>query len=203
MPSIQSSTLAFLILSSMLLVVDKINKLYPVTSRNFVKTFLSQIRPDWRVLDLGAGDGRFSQMFVDRGAKVTAVDPKFSGEELSGISIERIKIEDFIEQKSNIKYNAIFLRNILQFLDKNWVIEKLVPWLNENLLPEGVVGIETFYQNPIPAFDKPVSSLYAAQELSGYFKSWQIILIKQYEHFSPDLRGNKRHFFTSDLIVKK
>lgn len=169
----------------------------------FTETFLSQIQSGWKVLDFGAGDGHFSRMFAEKNARVFAVDPKFSGKENKNITILKINLEDFIKQNKETKYDAVFIRNVLHFLDKNWVMKTLVPWLGENVAPQGVVGIETFYQNPIPSFVKPVSSLYSAPELQGYFQSWQTLLIKQYEHFSPDLQGNKRQFFTSDLIVKK
>ena len=171
--------------------------------KNFTETFLLQIQPGWLVLDLGAGDGHFTRMFADQNARVIAVDPKFSGIENKNITIFRMRLEDFIKQNSTTKYDAVFMRNVLQFLDRNWVMKTLIPWLDENVMSQGVVGIETFYQNPIPSFDQSVSSLFTVRELLENFQGWQTLLKDQHEHFSPDLQGNKREFFTSDLIVKK
>jgi 2-polyprenyl-3-methyl-5-hydroxy-6-metoxy-1,4-benzoquinol methylase len=42
--------------------------------QDFTNTFLDYITPGCHVLDFGAGEGRFIQMFLKKGSMVTAVD---------------------------------------------------------------------------------------------------------------------------------
>ena len=114
-----------------------------------------------------------------------------------------MKVEAFIAHENDERYDLIFLRNILQFLDKQWVFDVLFPWFQGHLNTGGIIGIETFYQEPEPPFGHPMRSLYSAQELSGHFLSWQEIYLEQYDHSGPDLSGITRHFYTSDILVKK
>ena len=168
----------------------------------FTKIFISFIKPGHRVLDLGANQGEYSQIFIDNGAKVTAVDynlPDLLGKD---IIVKKMKVEEFINQDSD-KYDMVFMSNILQFLEKQWVVEILVPWLDKHMTTDAVIGMRTFYQEPEPPFDHPMISLYTIGDLTHYFMSWQELYAKQYDHYGPDMKGNTRHFFISDMIIKK
>ena len=172
-------------------------------SRNFTKTFLDYIKPGHKVLDFGAGEGNFTQMFLDRGAIVTAIDirpPTFSDNKLI---IKKMKIEDFCLGNNDEKYDFIFARNVIQFIDKNFVFETLFPWIEKNLVPQGIVAIETFYQDPEPPFNHPMVSLYALEELISYFMTWKEIDAKEYDHMGLDMSGQTRKFFVSSLIAQK
>ena len=153
-----------------------------MTPKDFTSIFLNHIKPGHKVLDLGAGSGDFSQMFADKGAIVTAVDSKIPVDLGESIIPKKMKIEEFIAHENDERYDLIFLRNILQFLDKQWVFDVLLPWFQGHLNTGGIIGIETFYQEPEPAFDHPMRSLYSAPELSGHFLSWQEIHLQQYDH---------------------
>lgn len=170
---------------------------------NFLEIILNNIRSDITVLDLGSGDGAFARMFAERGAIVTAVDTMFCPPNEESITFQKASVEEFVGRNEASQYDLVFMRNILQFLDKNWVFEELFPWLEGRIKNNGVVGIETFYQDPKPPFDHSVRSLYTPTELTQHFVSWQELYAKEYDQDNLDMRGMLRHFYVSDLIVKK
>ena len=90
-----------------------------MNTHDFTKTFLSHLKLGQHVLDLGAGDGKFAQIFVERGAAVTAVDTRPMNINDAMIVPKQMTIEDFCATKSAEKYDLMFARNAIQFLDKN------------------------------------------------------------------------------------
>jgi 2-polyprenyl-3-methyl-5-hydroxy-6-metoxy-1,4-benzoquinol methylase len=170
---------------------------------NFINTFLNCIKPGDNVLDLGAGEGNFAQMFLDRGAIVTAVDKQPPAFQDANLTVKKIRIEDFCASADDGQYNLVFARNVIQFLDKSWVYETLFPWIDKHLAKDGIVAIETFYQNPEPAFDRPMHSLYMLNELTSYFMTWKDLHAEEYGHLGFDMSGQTRKFFISSLIVQK
>ncbi|MEK7584489.1 MAG: methyltransferase domain-containing protein [Patescibacteria group bacterium] len=169
----------------------------------FTKVFLEQIRRGDTVLDLGTGSGEFSQMFADRGARVTAVDVRMPDDLDDAIVPKKMSVQDFIAETKDEQYDEIFLRNIIQFLDKQWVLDSLVPWLQDHVRAGGVVGIQTFYEEPRPPFDHPRKSLYSLEELAVAFPTWPELYREEREREGPDMEGNIRRFFIASLIVKK
>lgn len=174
-----------------------------MNKQNFVDTTLHLVNPGHHVLDLGAGNGTFAQIFVERGARVTVVDISIRKITDPSVTTKKMRVEDFVEIEQTGKFGLIFARNILQFLDKPWVFETLFPWLDDHLSSAGVIAVETFYQDPEPPFDHPMRSLYTLQELTTHFISWEELLARQYEHRSLDMSGHERTFFTTDMIVRK
>ncbi len=174
-----------------------------MSNQDFTKRFLDYIKPGQHVLDLGAGEWKFAQMFVERGARVTAVDTRPSLLRNAMITRVTMNIEDFCSATHPDKYDLVFARNVLQFLDKYWVFETLLPWIEEHLAGQGIIGIETFYQDPEPPFDHSMRSLYALKELTTHFLLWAELYAKEYDHRGFDMSGQTRKFFVSDLIVKK
>lgn len=172
-------------------------------NHDFTNTFLSYIQPGQHVLDLGAGDGKFAQMFVERGGKVTAVDTHPININDAMIVSKQMTIEDFCVTESAEKYDLIFARNAIQFLDKNWALESLLLWMEEHISSNGIIAIETFYQEPEPPFDHPMRSLYTLKELTGYFMSWNELYAQEYSHVGLDMGGQTHKFFVSSLIVQK
>lgn len=171
--------------------------------KQFTKQFLSHIQAGWRVLDVGAGDGYFSRLFVERGAIVTAIEPNLVIDGNESIKVVKTSIENFVKDNQGGDYEAIFLRNVIQFLDKDWVINTFLPWTDERLAPNGVIGIETFFKEPLPPFEHPTVSLFGLEELLDGFSGWQTLLKGSYEHSDFDMKGTRRLFFTTDLIVQK
>ncbi|MEK7519161.1 MAG: SAM-dependent methyltransferase [Patescibacteria group bacterium] len=174
-----------------------------MNNQDFTKTFLDLLKPNQHVLDLGAGEGKFSRMFLERGTIVTAVDIRIPKQEEEKFRAVRMKIEDYCNTPNTEKYNRFFLRNVIQFLDKNWVFEILFPWIENHSSDSSIVAIETFYQDPEPPFDHPMRSLYSLDELTLHFMTWVEHFARQYSHMGLDMGGQTRKFFLSSLIVQK
>lgn len=142
-------------------------------------------------------------MFVERGARVTAVDTRIPALQDPLIAAKRMKIEDFCETEKPGRYDLIFARNVLQFLDKHWVFETLFPWVEEHIIQRGIVAVETFYQDPEPPFDHRMRSLYTLKELTAHFMPWTEVFAREYSHHGFDMSGQARTFFVSSLIVER
>lgn len=174
-----------------------------MSTHNFLDIITEHIQQGNTILDLGSGDGTFARKFAEHGAIVIAIDAKYCPPNEDSITFQKESVEDFVAKKEVQQYDLVFMRNIVQFLEKNWVFETLFPWLDEHVKVHGIVGIETFYHDPKPPFDHPMRSLYTTKELTQYFVTWQELYAKEYDEDNLDLRGALRHFYISDLIVKK
>ena len=172
-------------------------------NQDFTKTFLNLLKSNHHVLDLGAGEGNFSRMFLERGAVVTAVDSRIPKQDEENFNAVRMKIEDFCNTPNTEKYDRFFLRNVIQFLDKSWVFEILFPWIENHSSNNAVIAIETFYQDPAPPFEHPMRSLYSLEVLTLHFMTWVEHFARQYSHVGLDMGGQTRTFFVSSLIVQK
>lgn len=171
--------------------------------QDFINIIFQHIQPGSTILDLGSGEGKFARMFAKRGAIVTAVDAKFRPQNEESITFQTASVEEFIAKIGTQQYDLVFMRNILQFLDKNWVFETLFPWLENHVKANGIVGIETFYQDPNPPFDHTMHSFYTTKELTEHLLTWQEMYENEFDEDNFDFAGTLRHFFISDLIVKK
>lgn len=174
-----------------------------VVEQSFTTTFLNCIQPGHHVLNLGAGEGKFAQMFVERGASVTMVDTQLPKIQDANVHVQQMSIEEFCAIENPDRYDGIFARNSIQFLDKNWVHETLFPWLEDHSSDNGIIAIETFFQNPEPPFNRHMKSLYALKELQSHFLSWNEMYAREYSHLGLDMSGQTRKFFVSSLIVQK
>lgn len=158
------------------------------------------------VLDLGSGRGRAANFFAKNGCGVTAVDLK-DNVEFNNPSVDWrfVKVEDFIglPENHNKKWDLIFSQNLLQFLNKEWVYAKLLPWMKDHLEAGGIIAIKTFYQEPEPAFSRSCLSLYGAEDLLSKFADFQIILQGQKEIVNFDMNKVSRNFFITNLIIQK
>jgi 2-polyprenyl-3-methyl-5-hydroxy-6-metoxy-1,4-benzoquinol methylase len=170
--------------------------------KNFTDHVLDAIHPGDSVLDIGGGDGKFAKMFVERGARVTIVDPKATASTLEQSIVETKTIEAFCSEARSEKYDAIFLRHVIQFLDRTWVFETLFSWMREHLTAHGIIAVKTFYQNPEPPFRRPVTSTYTLTELQQQFPTWTELVGRQYAHQGSDMHGQMRKFFTVDVIAR-
>ena len=83
-----------------------------MNNENFTNTFLAYIKPGNTILDLGAGEGRFTQMFIEHGAIVTAVDVRPPTLRDTTIIIKEMRIEHFCEMKK-IKITILYLQETL------------------------------------------------------------------------------------------
>ena len=132
------------------------------------------------VFDLGAGKGFNSLFCASFGANVTAVDKKEFPEYLKNhpkIKLVNEKIEDF--SWTETKYDLVLLNNILPFLAKDFLKEKLVPSVIKNLNINGSIYISTFSPDD-PIFSKDSkASLYTLNELIDIFSSFSVVAQKE------------------------
>lgn len=172
---------------------------------NFFGPFLARIAPGNYVLDLGAGQGTQAQWMARRGACVTAVDKKLPPGELAGVEWIQSSIEDwFARLSAEARFDAILAKNVFQFLNRDWVLRQLLPDLVSRLKPGGIMGVETFYQPPEPAFEwLAESSHYTLVDLSSFFFNWKVLSKQQQPVKMRGIDGKKRKFFLTDLIVQR
>lgn len=173
-------------------------------SNNFIQKLLLCITPNSRVLDLGAGGGKYAEKFARLGARVVAVDRKKPTMQHPLVEWRSMLIEDFLPTLTPTEtFNLILLHNIIQFLNKKWVISTLIPQLKAHLRADGILAIRTFYQEPSPPFEKPCTSFYLQSELLPLFLKWENLHVDMYDTDVPDMRGRIRHFYLTELMVRK
>lgn len=162
------------------------------------------IQPGFKVLDLGAGKGWFSRKCLEKQAIVTAVD-RSAPENLSpGIDWHTMDVKEFVERLPEKEvFDIIYSRNLIQFLDSDWVEKKLIPTLIEHLRPAGIIAIQTFYQDPEPPFESKVPSIYTVDDLRTMLAPLQILQAKGFSDNAPDMAGIPRTFFLTNIIAKK
>lgn len=168
----------------------------------FIKKVLEFKQSPGRVLDLGAGKGDQSLQFTELGFAVTAVDLKAS--ELNNPKIKWVQSNaaDFLKEVTE-RYDIIYARNILQFLDKQYVKGELVNKFKKILNPGGVIDIHTFYKEPDPPFPMTFRALYEIDELKDIFKDFEVLYEVKWDGMRHDLQGQTRHFYGIEIILKK
>jgi len=172
-------------------------------NKEFFDETLKFVKSGDSVLDLGAGNGSKTERFLEKRARVRAVEKKIVDSPNLRINWVEARIEDYAPHMLPRElYDMIFIANVIQFLDKQWVLETLFPTLQNHLLPQGVIAVETFFQHPKPSIGG-VEDLYSLKELLPLFDGWHILLSQQFDADRLDLKGNMRHFYLTDLIVRK
>jgi len=166
--------------------------------------FYSLLKPGWRVLDLGAGEGKQAKQMTDLGMKVTAVDSKKPQEQDPAVSWNVLPIQEWIITLSNNDiFDAILARNSLQFFKKDMAQDELFPILSKHLKSGGLLAIETFYKDPEPPFERPFWSYWDEDELKMNFVGWEIIQSGMGKENNPDLAGRLKDFYKTWILVKK
>lgn len=170
----------------------------------FTRKFLSCVQAQSAILDLGAGPGRHSALFVGAGHRVTAVDRQPAPEGLAGVKWIAEDIREWVERDDETQIlDAVFCRNVIQFLDAEFVVEKLLPRLAEMLRPGGVIAIQTFYQAPEPPFAAPFAAYWRTADLLGCLAGWTVCHVAEHPAVTPDMRGQVRKFFLTEVIARK
>jgi len=166
--------------------------------------FYSLLQPGWRVLDLGAGEGKQAEHMAKLGMKVIAVDRKPSKKKDASISWNTLPIQEWMAKFSNDDFfDAVLARNSLQSFEKAVVQGELLPILSNHLKSGGLFAIETFYKEPVPPFDHPFKSLWNETELKKSFAGWEVIASEMQEEHVPDLSGRPRDFYKTGLLVRR
>ncbi|NQV89825.1 hypothetical protein HQ487_00285 [Candidatus Uhrbacteria bacterium] len=158
-------------------------------------------------LDLGAGDGRWAFVASSKQARVTAIDRQPSPDSLP-IGMRWIQadvcngLSSFLESNHS-GFDFMMCWNLIQFLPHDYVTDNLLPSLAQYARPNCVLGLRTFWRNPIPGFANPVPSLYRTNELVRSLKGWDIIHKEEIEGDGPSLDGTTmRHWYFTDIIAR-
>lgn len=165
--------------------------------------FTNSLPPHSTVVDLGAGEGKYAQILSSNGHQVIAVD-KNPQPLVEGIEQIHSSVEDWITNLSpDSRADGFLLKNVIQFIDKDFVFDTLIPKLIHHLNPNGIIGIETFTQPPIPPFEITHRSHYDITELRPLFQGWEMLMSDNIENDGKDMNGNIRHFFITRLVARK
>ncbi len=169
----------------------------------FFGTLLSLLNDGATVVDLGAGDGLFSNKLADAGLHVIAVDRKEPPERRVGVTWEIVGVEEWIKNlPSDFAVDGYLLKNILQFLDTRWVTDVLLPRIALSLPVGGLVAIETFAKPSEPPLKGHVS-FFAPADLLVAFPGWKVEMEDSSIEDAKDKAGNPRRFHLTRIIVRK
>lgn len=170
----------------------------------FQDLFLESLPANGLVVDLGSGIGKYATQMAEHGHQVIAVDQKPYPVEYPGVKFVTSSIQDWLNNLSaDFKASAYLLRNVIQFMDKDYVTQTLFQQVASHLQTGGVIGIVTFTKQPEPAFDPPHKHHYNASEILDAFNGWDVVLAEEVEEDKPDMGGTQRHFYLTRLILRK
>lgn len=152
-------------------------------------------------LDLGCGSGSASRYAAFRGLNVLAVDRgRMVPERIRGVTRIRYLQKDLHSWSPGEEtWDIMVLLNVLQFLNRDYVLETFLPKLAWCLNPGGLIEIETFA--PGEALDTP--SKYVPDEIVRSLKELTILGQRMFEYDGLDTQGAKRHFHLTWVRARK
>ena len=166
-----------------------------------ISEFIHHLRPNSTVVDLGSGPGQYSKKLLDHGHQVIAVDKKIVLD-TPGIDFRHQTIQDFITNlPPDFKADGWLLKNVIQFIDKEYILNTLIPTLKAHTNPNGVIAIETFFKDPEPAFDRPFTSYFYLYELTPLFSDWNTLYKQEEMDEHSDMNGTIRNFAVTTLVT--
>src|SRR5690606_42120300 len=123
-----------------------------------ISEFIHHLRPNSTVVDLGSGPGQYSKKLLDHGHQVIAVDKKIVLD-TPGIDFRHQTIQDFITNlPSGFKADGWLLKNVIQLIDKEYILNTLIPTIKAHTNPNGAIAIETFFKDPESSSGRPFRS---------------------------------------------
>ncbi len=158
--------------------------------RRFERTFYQSVFSGTRGLDLGAGDGKWAAEMAET-YEMVGVDrkaPKFSHDRLSW---RQMRIEEWAAEPDGEPFDFVLSRNVIQFLDRPFMLGTLLPAIKRRVRPGGVVGIKTFSANPEPSLGIAFPTFFSAQEIAGAFDDWVMILCAEEPEHSLAMTGSE------------
>jgi trans-aconitate methyltransferase len=155
-------------------------------------------------LDLGAGKCKDAISFVKRGASVIAVDQKSPEEKIQGkIIFIQQAVQEYISGLENEeRFDLIYARNLLQFLDKAYVLEIMLPKLVRCLNRNGTIAIQTFLRESEPSFNYD-HRYYEVSEITKSLPEMSVIKAAEYKIYGPGMDDVYRNFNLTDVIAKR
>jgi SAM-dependent methyltransferase len=171
--------------------------------KNFVEETLEFAPSKGRVVDLGAGAGEQLRRFRERGYDGIGVDLHRPELVPAGIVWEQVDVRTWLDRLApGDKFEVIFTRALLPFLEKPWVLERLLPELVDHLAPGGVLAIQTFSKPPSPPFEGSSLAYFSALELVAKLSHLDIPVQDQFEDHGPTTDGVVRDLWFTRVIVR-
>ena len=171
---------------------------------SLIYSFLQLLPQSGLVVDLGAGEGKYAKILAEAGHRVIAVDKKPPQDMPTGVEYETATIQDWeANLPADFRADGYLLKNIVQFLPRDWIAGTLLPFLKDRTSSHGVIAIETFTKAPNPPFDKPHTSYYNLADLMSVFRDWKIELAEEVQEQARDMAGTPRQFHVTRLIAAK
>lgn len=170
---------------------------------NFIDSFTEHVPEEGKILDVGAGDGRWSRHFRALGHEVVAIDRRSRPDDLA-LEIDWLEASlsrEFPDFPSG-HFDAVFARNVLQFLEAERVLEEIVPEMLRILKPSGIIAIETFFAEPEPTFEH-LRSFHSADEMIKALPGLEILRQKQFHVTGESRRGGTHRFAVTQVIARK
>ena len=168
-----------------------------------ISKFLECLPGKGLLVDLGAGDGRHSLVLAEKGYDVIAVERNEPPLRHEHIVWRVMRIEDWLTSlPADFSVEGFLLKNVLQFLEREFVLNELLPGLVLHTAPGGVVAIETFTAPSDPPMKNQISCFFT-KELAVPFAGWHIEMQEELELEADDMRGVKRKFALARFVAKR
>ena len=152
-------------------------------SKQIIHDIMKRLNPS-SVLDLGCGNCKFSQRFIDRGVRVVGVDKEITAKTHKNFTFIK---QDIINFEFEPKYDLIIGTGILHFLKKEEAYE-LIKKMQQNTLLGGFHFLICMSNE-----EKPRDNIHFytnKEELSKLYSGWEIIY--NYDSLSKK-HGNSMH----------
>jgi len=158
------------------------------------------VRKGMIVLDVGAGDLKLAKKLVNKGALVDAIDIVIPTNPLSEVNFFKASFEEIPSILINKKYDMVIALNSLQFCDKTFALNVLLPLFMEILKEGGRLYLETFLKKPTGFFPK-IKSFYSLKDFEKFGT-----VVYGVEDYEEDHKINRHvpvgiHF--TDCIIEK
>ncbi len=183
------------------------------TTALFSSKVVQLLRSDQIIVDFGAGnDGsvRSPLGIVSKYVReVIAIDIESVPPELpSNVEWRQERIEDWLYERSFFPsgpFHGFIARNSLQFLERDFVLNTLLPWLRDCVEPGGFIALATFYRAPDPPVNPPYRSLFHLEELRQVFPpNWKSVLaVEEVLCGSGYYNRTLRNWYTTQLVIKR
>ena len=170
---------------------DYIKKTENIDMSMFYQSFLRHVKPDGRILDLGAGSGRDSGYFISRGHNVTAIDASEKMVEYInnkyGEIAYNVTIEDF---ETNGKFDGIWACASLLHIDKSKLKEVMTKYIR--YLNVDAVFYMSFKERPHSSIeDERLVFYYSLDEIQTILESFKHVeileIFKSYKEIDKNI----------------
>lgn len=145
-------------------------------------TLMNHYPRPWRILDLWAGDGRYSIFCASYGHRVTAIDNESKENWLwpeyllnhPNISFIKWDIRELPENILKEKYDIILIFNVIVFLKKKFFLETLLPQYLDLLKKWGILCLTFFFADDEDMSKNQLLSFYSFEDFSFDEKKFSV-----------------------------